>query len=73
MFFYCFSAGTYEESYFMQDVASSHSVRPVGAWFDEQFIGGWTGRRRTSEWPPRIPYLTLSDFILWGGSIDEVQ
>jgi len=57
----------------MQDVASSLPARPVGAWLDDHFIGGWIGRRRSSEWPPGSPDLNPRDFVLWGWDTEEVQ
>ena len=73
MFFVVSLREHYEELHFMQDVASSHPARPVGASLDDHFTVGWTGRRRSSEWLPASPDLTPSDFALWGFNTDEVQ
>jgi len=42
MFFIVYLREPYEESHFMQDVTSSHSAAPVGAWLQDLFFFfGW--------------------------------
>ena len=38
----------------------------VRDWLDENFDGGWIGRRGPIRWPARSPDLTPLDFWLWG-------
>lgn len=54
------------EIVFQQDGAPPHYAAPVRQFLDDHFPGRWIGRRGPTEWPPRSPDLTPSDFFLWG-------
>ena len=57
---------------FVQDGVPPHFALTIRARLDQHFSGRWLGRRRSHEWPPKSPYLTLIDFYLWGHTKEEV-
>ncbi|KAJ8911713.1 hypothetical protein NQ315_013175 [Exocentrus adspersus] len=55
-----------ERIWFHQDGAPPHFGIDVRIYLNEMFPNHWIGRRGTVKWPPRPPYLTLLDYLLWG-------
>ena len=57
---------------FQQDGAPPHYSREVRALLDEKLPDSWIGRGGPTNWPPRLPDLTLLEFFLWGYVKDRV-
>ncbi|CAI6354162.1 unnamed protein product [Macrosiphum euphorbiae] len=58
--------------WFQQDGASPHNANVVKDHLNQQYPSQWLGTNGPVKWPPRSPYLTPLDFLLWGYLKDKV-